>query len=77
VVDWLHEYAIDQQCAVGDRRAAPPARTTETQGWTPAQDYGSRCLDGHRLCLEEWDPVGDAASGAGLWERHDVLAALA
>jgi IS5 family transposase len=33
---------------VGDRRAAPPTRTTETQGWTTTQHHGPRRLDGHR-----------------------------
>jgi len=76
VVDWRHEYATDQRHAVGDRRSASASRTTQAQRWTTTQHHGPRRAHGHHLCLKEWHPMGDAAPGTRLRERHDLLEAL-
>ena len=61
---------------MGDHRAAVTAGATQTEG-RPAARGRTRRLDGHHLRAQERHPLGDAAPGAGLRQRRDLLAPLA
>jgi transposase len=61
---------------VGTDRATPAKSATHAQGRAAAHS-GSGLPDRHHLRAQEWHPLGDAASGVGLWVRHDLLASAA
>ena len=55
---------------------AATARTTQTQGWTSTPQQ-SCSVNWYPVRPQDRDPLGDAATRNGLWQRYDVLAASA
>lgn len=58
----------NRAAAAGAQTAAPAIPGTQT-------DRRPACADRNRVCAEDRDCVGGSAAGAGLWQRHVVLAA--
>lgn len=61
---------------VGSRTLTSKESTTQETSWSQA-DFGSSSAHGYSFRTQEWSGLARPALGTGLWQRHDLLAAIA
>src|SRR6266568_2793240 len=72
--NWDGETTCGRSVVAGNRGVAPGTEAAATEISGAQTDRRSACADGNRVRVEDRHCVGRSAAGAGLWQRHVVLA---